>query len=106
MKVRPYQENDDRYLVYNEKVQQVLRLDAIEHACVLLPDDHGLIFSNGYYLQTGENKTFENDLQDMQFAGRLDSPNGEDFLYIFNRMIRYRKIGLDYHTLSFLYLIS
>ena len=78
MKVRPYQEKTDRYLVYNEKAQQVVRLDSIEHACVMLPDDHGLIFSNGYYLQTGENKTFESDLQDMQFAGRVDSDNGED----------------------------
>ena len=83
LKVRPYQENTDRFLVYNEKVQQVVRLDAIEHACVLLPDDHGLIFSNGYYLQTGEHKAFESDLQDMLFERRVDSPNGEDFLYVF-----------------------
>ena len=100
MKVRPYQENNDRYLVYNEKVEQVLRLDAIEHACVLLPDDHGLIFSNGYYLQTGENKTFENDLQDMQFAGRLDSPNGEDFLYIFNNRDSGVYILLNYNLIE------
>jgi len=100
MKVRPYQERIDRYLVYNEKVEQVVRLDAIEHSCVLLPDDHGLIFSNGYYLQTGENKTFENDLQDMQFAVRVDSPNGEDFLYVFHNRDTGIYILLNYNLIE------
>ncbi len=100
MKVRPYQENTDRYLVFNEKVQQVVRLDAIEHACVQLPDDHGLIFSNGYYLQTGENKTFESDLQDMQFATRIDSQNGEDFLYVFHNRDTGVYILLNYNLIE------
>ena len=100
MKVRPYQENTDRYLVFNEKVQQVVRLDAIEHACVQLPDDHGLIFSNGYYLQTGENKTFESDLQDMQFAARIDSQNGEDFLYVFHNRDTGVYILLNYNLIE------
>ena len=83
LKIRPYQERDFRYIVYNEKIQQARRVDSISHACVLLPDDHGLIFSNGYYLQNGEHKTFDSDLQDMLFERRVASPNGEDFLYIF-----------------------
>ena len=83
LKIRPYQEKAFRYLVFNEKLQTCMRLDSIEHACVLLPDDHGLIFSNGYYLQTGECKTFESELSDMLFERRIASPNGEDFLYVF-----------------------
>ena len=83
LKVKPYQEEDFRYLVYSEKVKQVRRLDTIEDACVLLPEGHGLIFSNGYYLQTGEFKIFESDLQDLQFERRIASPNGEDYLYVF-----------------------
>jgi len=83
LKIRPYQEEAFRYFVFNQKIQQVLRLDAIEHACVMLPEDHGLIFSNGYYLQTGEYKTFENDLSDLLFEKRIASPNGEDFMYVF-----------------------
>ncbi len=87
LRIRPYQEANFRYIVYNEKLQQARRLDSIEDACVLLPDDHGLIFSNGYYLQTGEHKTFESGLKDMLFERRIASPNGEDFLYVFyNRM--------------------
>ena len=83
LRIRPYQESQARYIVYNEKIEQARRLDTIEQACVLLPDDHGLIFADGYYLQNGECKTFETNLSDMVFEKRLASPNGEDFLYIF-----------------------
>ena len=83
LKVRPYQEENFRYIVYNDKIKQAQRIDAIENACVLLPDDHGLIFSNGYYLQTGEHKTFDHQLQNMIFEKRLAAPNGEDYLYVF-----------------------
>lgn len=83
LKILPYQEETYRYFVYNEKIQQAHRLDAIEDACVLLPDDHGLIFSNGYYLQSGEHKTFDHSLTEMLFERRLAAPNGEDYLYVF-----------------------
>lgn len=83
LKIRPYQEKDFRYIVFNEKLQQALRIDSIRDACVLLPDDHGLIFSNGYYLQDGEYKTFDNNLQDMLFERVVQAPNGEDYLYVF-----------------------
>ncbi|MBN2293057.1 MAG: DNA repair ATPase [Pirellulales bacterium] len=84
LKIRPYQEEKYRYLVYCEKTQSVRRLDTIENACVLLPDEHGVIFSNGYFLQTGESKVFDNpDLVDMAFSERIQSPNGEDYLYVF-----------------------
>ncbi|MCG8583305.1 MAG: DNA repair ATPase [Pirellulales bacterium] len=83
LKIRPYQEEQFRYIVYNEKIQEARRIDAIEHACVLLPDEHGLIFSNGYYLQNGEHKTFDHNLSDMLFERRIAAPNGEDYLYVF-----------------------
>ena len=83
LKIRPYQEELYRYLVYNIKQQEVTRIDKIEDAAVLLPDDHGIIFSNGYYLQTGEYKLFDNDLKNMMFERRITSPNGEDTLFIF-----------------------
>jgi hypothetical protein len=83
LKIKPYQEDDFRYIVYNEKIQQAVRIDALEDSCVLLPDDQGIIFAKGYYNQTGEVKLFDNQLSDMLFEKRLASPNGEDFLYIF-----------------------
>ncbi len=105
LKIRPYQEKDFRYIVYNDKIQQARRLDSIAHACVLLPDDHGIIFSNGYYLQSGEYKVFESELTDMLFERRLAAPNGEDFLYAFyNRetgdhvLLRYNLIEQQVET--------
>ncbi|MFP4354958.1 MAG: DNA repair ATPase [Phycisphaerae bacterium] len=83
LRVKPYQEQQHRYYVYNEKVQEAMRIDAIAESCVLLPEDHGLIFPKGYYLQTGEKKLFELDTSDLLFEKRLAAPNGEDYLYIF-----------------------
>ncbi|MDB4731388.1 DNA repair ATPase [bacterium] len=83
LKIRPYQEQTWRYIVFNEKIQQASRVDSIADACVLLPDDHGLIFSNGYYLQSGEQKTFDTSIQGLVFEKRIASPNGEDTLYVF-----------------------
>lgn len=83
LKIRPYQEDVYRYFIFNEKVQSVYRVDSLETSCVLLPDDHGVIFSNGYSLVTGEHKTFDTDLQGMLFDSRLEASNGEDFLYVF-----------------------
>ena len=83
LKIKPYQEDKFRYLIYNDKLQTAMRLDAIEHSCVLLPEDHGIIFSNGYYLQTGEWKVYDNAQEDLLFERRLASPNGEDDLYVF-----------------------
>ena len=96
LKVRPYQEKEFRYLVCNEKVREVRRIDSIEDSCVLLPDDHGLIFARGYYLQTGEFKLFETALEDMFFNKRIAAPNGEDFLYTF-----YQRESGDYVLLSY-----
>lgn len=83
LKIRPYQEPDFRYLVFNEKLQQVRRIDSIADSCVLLPSGHGLIFPNGYYLQSGEYKTFDNEISGLIFESRVAASNGEDVLYRF-----------------------
>lgn len=82
LKIRPYQE-DFRYFVFNERLQEVQRIDALEDSGVLLPDNQGLIFANGYYLQTGEFKIFDVPLQKKHFEKRIISPNGEDYLFVF-----------------------
>ncbi|MDX2225793.1 MAG: DNA repair ATPase [Verrucomicrobiae bacterium] len=83
LKIRPFQENDHRYLVFNGKTNQVRRLDSIASSCVLLPDSQGIIFPGGYFLQTGESKTFDLPTGDMIFKKKITSPNGEDTLYTF-----------------------
>jgi hypothetical protein len=83
LKIRPYQEKAFRYFVFNAKLKEVRRIDAIEDSCVLLPNHQGIIFSNGYYLQLGEFKQFPTQLTEMRFERRVQAPNGEDYLYVF-----------------------
>ncbi|WP_422361407.1 DNA repair ATPase [Reichenbachiella sp.] len=99
IKAIPYQE-EARYLVYNEKLKEVKRIDAIAEACILLPDDHGLIFSNGYYLQSGEYKQFDLDLEDMLFERKITSLNGEDFWYVFYNRLKGIYLLLNYNIIS------
>lgn len=83
LKILPYREKEYRYLVFNTRNQQVDRIDAIGAACIALPEDHGIIFPGGYYLQNGETKSFPDDIEGMSFKRSIRSPNGEDVLYIF-----------------------
>jgi len=83
LKVTPYRENITRFLVFNKSNQQVNRIDAIGQSCQQLPEDHGIIFPGGIYLQSGEIKTFAEDTSGMRFKRSIRSPNGEDILYVF-----------------------
>ena len=83
IKIKPYQEDKFRYLVYNRTTESIVRIDAIGDACQQLPEDHGIIFPGGYFLTTGEYKTFDDDLDGLVFKRMLRSPNGEDVLYVF-----------------------
>ncbi|MDR0633678.1 MAG: DNA repair ATPase, partial [Azoarcus sp.] len=99
LKVRPYREKEDRYLVFNSRTNTVTRIDAIGQSCVQLPEDHGLIFPGGYYLQSGESKAFdlpEALISTLCFKRMLRSPNGEDVLYIF-----YQPEGGQYALFSY-----
>lgn len=83
LKVLPYREEFARYLIYNVMTEAVLRVDAIGQSCVQLPEDHGVIFPGGYYLQTGEYKAFDEVAAGLKFKRSIRSPNGEDILYVF-----------------------
>tara|TARA_R110000851_G_scaffold89581_5_gene195357 strand:+ start:54937 stop:59856 length:4920 start_codon:yes stop_codon:yes gene_type:complete len=82
LEIKPFQESS-RYFVYNHKLQEVQKIESIKDACVLLPDDQGIIFPTGYYLQTGEYNIFDNAISNVKFEQKIASPNGEDYLYIF-----------------------
>ena len=87
LKIRPYKESAARYLIFNEKQQTALRVDSIGQSCVLLPEDHGLVFPDGYYLATGELKQFESKEEGMIIERVVNAPNGEDSLFVFyNRL--------------------
>ena len=83
LKILPYREEQWRYLVFNTLTQKVQRIDAIGLACIQLPEDHGIIFPGGYYLQNGESKAFEQQMEGMRYRRSIRSPNGEDVLYVF-----------------------
>lgn len=86
LRIKPYRESEYRYLVYNHRTQHVVRIDAIGPSCVQLPEDHGIIFPGGYYLQSGEYKRFDlpaEAIAGLRFKRMLRSPNGEDVLYVF-----------------------
>lgn len=82
VRIKPYQE-DFRAFVFNTRTKEVLNIKMLNDSGILLPDNHGIIFPNGYYLQNGEYKIFENDLANLEFMRKVASPNGEDFLYVF-----------------------
>jgi len=83
MKILPYRETEWRYLVFNKLTNDVKRIDAIGQACRALPENHGIIFPGGIYLETGEMKIFDDDMTGMKFRRMRRSPNGEDVMYIF-----------------------
>ena len=83
LKITPYKEQITRYLVFNKQNNQVNRIDEIGQSCQQLPEDHGIIFPGGIYLQNGEIKTFAEKTKGMRFKRSIRSPNGEDILYVF-----------------------
>lgn len=100
LKMKPFKEDRFRHLVFNQKTQTAQRLDSIADACIALPEDHGLIFSNGYYLQTGVAKTFDSDVKDLAFDRRIASPNGEDYLYVFHNQTTGHYVLLAYNMIQ------
>lgn len=82
LEIKPFQE-EPRYFVYNHKIKEVEKIDSIAQAAVLLPDDQGIIFSSGYYLQTGAYNVFPSNAGKLKFQQKIASPNGEDHLYVF-----------------------
>ncbi|MEM1029616.1 MAG: DNA repair ATPase [Myxococcota bacterium] len=84
--VTPFREATTRYIVFNTKTETGTRIDAIGLACQELPEDHGIIFPGGYYLESGDHKVFESERVDgLEFKRKVSSPNGEDVLYLYHR---------------------
>ncbi|GAB3647770.1 DNA repair ATPase [Echinicola sediminis] len=99
LEIKPFQEKP-RYFVYNHKMQEVQKIDSIKDAAVLLPDDQGIIFPNGYYLQTGEYHVFKNELDRLKFQGTVASPNGEDYLFKFYAPEKGTYVLMDYNVIE------
>lgn len=100
LKVLPYREEQWRYLVFNTLTRKVQRIDAIGQACVQLPEDHGIIFPGGCYLQSGEYRTFDQPMDGMRFKRSVRSPNGEDVQYVFYHPEQGRSALFTYNLIS------
>ncbi|MCT2591013.1 DNA repair ATPase [Streptomyces sp. N2-109] len=103
LRVLPYKEPEHRYLVYNERTGEVVRLDGIGQACRRLPEDQGIVFPGGYYVTTAPAgaaaKTFDTDTTDLVFEAAVRSPNGEDVLYAFRAPADGRILLLPYNLI-------
>jgi Tfp pilus assembly protein PilZ len=86
LKIKPYREESYRYLVYNTRTETVVRIDAIGLACHTLPEDQGIIFPGGFYLRTGDYKVFDGETKGMVFRRQFKAPNGEDVLFVYDRI--------------------
>ncbi|MEX1118396.1 MAG: DNA repair ATPase [Terrimicrobiaceae bacterium] len=100
LKIRPYKEQAFRYLIFNEKTQAVIRVDSIGQSCAALPEDHGIIFPDGYYLGTGELKLFGSKAGDHTLERTIHAPNGEDSLYVFYSMTTGEYVLLPYKLIA------
>jgi hypothetical protein len=103
LRVLPYNEQSYRYLVYNSRTKDVVRLDGIGQACHSLPEDQGIIFPGGYYLAAAPAgaaaRTFDTDTTDLEFKAAIRSPNGEDVLYVFHARAEGRTLLLPYNLI-------
>ncbi|WP_433451461.1 DNA repair ATPase [Streptomyces sp. CA-142005] len=99
LRVRPYKEEADRYLVFDTLSRTVVRLDGIGQACRRLPEEQGIVFPGGYCLAGGTHKTYELDVTGLEFEREVRAPNGEDVLYAFRSRTGGRALLLSYNTL-------
>lgn len=98
VKIKPYQE-EFRSFIFNTRTKEVLNIPKLNDAGILLPDNQGVVFPNGYYLQNGEHKIFESDLDNLDFFRKIASPNGEDYLYIFYQSERNTYVMMSYNII-------
>jgi hypothetical protein len=99
VRVKPYLEND-RYFIFNERTKKIERTDSARDAVILLPDDQGVMLSNGYYLQTGESKLFDRKIEGVKFLEKISSPNGEDHFFVFYEEKKHDFVLLSYNVID------
>ncbi|MFT6810249.1 MAG: hypothetical protein ACJA01_003492, partial [Saprospiraceae bacterium] len=99
LRIKPYLE-EPRFFIYNEKLEEVFKLEAMVDSCQLLPGDQGVMVSNGYYLKTGSNKKFESDTTRKRHETTISSLNGEDHLYVYFDPREGRYVLMSYNVIS------
>ncbi|GAA1987371.1 DNA repair ATPase [Kitasatospora viridis] len=102
LRIRPYNEPADRYLVVNTRTGSVRRQDSLGLGARLLPAEQGLIFPGGYELADGTHRAFRTEgaqgQSGLRFDAVLPSPNGEDLLYVLRRPGHAQVLLLPWNT--------
>ncbi|MEY9875976.1 hypothetical protein ABH931_005483 [Streptacidiphilus sp. MAP12-33] len=113
LRIRPYNEPADRYLVVNTRTGSVRRQDSLGFGARLLPAEQGLIFPGGYELADGTHRAFRIEGAEgteggegadaaggdaLRFDAVLPAPNGEDLLYVLRRPGRAQVLLLPWNT--------
>lgn len=84
IRVRLYEEAPRTY-VFSRRSRAGTRVDAAGVASRLLPGGEGIVFPGGYHLTSTGTRTFDVDVDGLQFEELIAAPNGEDMLYVFHR---------------------
>ncbi|CAH1604459.1 ATPase [Vibrio jasicida] len=100
LRVKPNREKHARYFLYNSVNQSVVRADALRASAKTLPEDHGVLYANGYVLSNGEDKQFAFEADQLKFFQQITSPNGEDILYIFFNAVEGYYIAYTYNLIE------
>lgn len=100
LKIKPNREKNWRYFIYNPLNQSVVRADALGISGKVLPEEHGLLYANGYVLANGETKQFDFSWQDLRFFQTISSPNGEDVIYFFFNMAEGYYVSYTYNMIE------
>ena len=82
VKAELYGENQASYFIYDSLIKKVSQADSLDSSGIILPEDNGILYANGYYIKGGQEKSFEIS-KDAYLHQTYKSPNGEDFLYAF-----------------------
>lgn len=82
IKVQPYKENA-YYFIVDTITDTAIEADGLGYAGVMLPENAGIIYSNGYYLKDGGFKKYEHLDKEAYHYETVKSPNGEDYMYVF-----------------------
>lgn len=99
VRILPFNEKQWRYYLFNRTQRKIERVDTMAGSVASLPDNHGLIFPSGYYLTTGELKTFQIPEGDFRLKRSLRAPNGEDVLYVFFEQLTGQVILFRYNLI-------
>ena len=89
-----------RYFVFNTLTNEVIRDDSIAFSCIRLPEGQGVIFPRGYVLSEGSYRQFTFDTDELEYSTQVQSPNGEDVLFVYQRKRDGRYLLLQYNLVT------